>query len=316
MKKKSRSVKNCERIFITETKGKTMSTALYGLTTVNVELTSRCNKNCWMCGRRRIDREFPEIAVNYGDMDFDLVKRIAEQLPPNIVVQLHNNGEPLLYPKFKEAAELFPNQIKCIDTNGKLLLERAEDVIDVIDTMAISVIEKDVEADEQYEIIAKFLELKKEKKPLTLLRINGDVDTSRYEKFGLIMAHRMLHSALGSFNYAKRNPTVPEIGICLDFMHHLAINKDGEASICVRFDPKRLGVIGDAKKQSLSAIWNGEKRMAWLDEHKHGRRGRIPLCSYCHFWGVPTGAAASEKRKKIGESEVINKIKNEDEKPN
>jgi hypothetical protein len=124
------------------------------------------------------------------------------------VVQLHNNGEPLLYPRFREAASLFPTQIKCIDTNGKLLLEKADEVIGVLDTLAISVIEKDAEADEQYEIIGKFLELKKDRKPFTLLRINGDVDTARYEKFGLVMAHRVLHSALGSFNYAKRNPSI------------------------------------------------------------------------------------------------------------
>jgi len=262
-----------------------------------------------MCGRRRIDREFPEIALQYGDMDFDLVKRIAQQLPSNIVVQLHNNGEPLLYPRFGEAASLFTHQIKCIDTNGKLLLEKAAEIIDVLDTLAISVFEKDIEADEQYEIIAKFLELKQDKKPFTLLRINGDVDTGRYDKFGLIMAHRVLHSALGSFNYTKRNPTIPEIGICLDFLHHLAINKDGEASICVRFDPKRLGIIGDAKNQSLSEIWSGEKRMKWLEYHKQGRRDMVPLCSYCHFWGVPTGAAYSEQRKEISENQVIDIIR-------
>jgi len=262
-----------------------------------------------MCGRRRIDREFPEIALQYGDMDFDLVKRIAQQLPPNIVVQLHNNGEPLLYPRFGEAASLFTHQIKCIDTNGKLLLEKADEVIDALDTLAISVIEKDAEADEQYEIIVKFLELKKDKKPFTLLRINGDVDIVRYEKFGLIMAHRVLHSELGSFNYIKLNPTIPEIGICLDFLNHLAINKDGEASICVRFDPKGLGVIGDAKTQSLSEIWNGERRRKWLECHKKGRRDMVPLCSYCHFWGVPTGVAHSYQPRKIHESEIIEKIK-------
>jgi radical SAM protein with 4Fe4S-binding SPASM domain len=247
--------------------------------------------------------------MNYGDMDLNLVKEIAKQLPPNIVVQLHNNGEPLLYPRFKDAALFFWQQVKCIDTNGKLLLEKADEVIDIIDTMAISVIEKDEEADEQYEIIAKFLDIKKDRKPFTLLRINGEVDTARYEKFGLVMAHRILHSPLGSFNYSQRNPTIPEIGICLDFLNHLAINKDGEASICVRFDPKRLGVIGDVKKNSLGEIWNGERRMAWLDYHKRGKRENIPLCSYCHFWGVPTGGAFSEQQKKINEGEIMDKIR-------
>jgi len=286
-----------------------MNHNLSGLTTVNVELTSRCNKNCWMCGRRRIDREFPDIALQYGDMDFGLVERIARQLPPNIVVQFHNNGEPLLYPRFGEAASLFSRQIKCIDTNAKLLLEKADEVIGVLDTMAVSVIEKDDEADEQYEIISKFLALKKDDKPFTLLRINGDVDTRRYERFGLVMAIRVLHSALGSFNYQKQNPTIPEIGICLDFLNHLAISKDGEASICVRFDPKRLGVIGDVKRQSLEEIWNGEKRMSWLAHHRQGRREQVPLCSYCHFWGVPTGVGTPGSRKELDESKVAEMIR-------
>src|SRR3989338_2486137 len=99
-----------------------MGICFNGLTTVNVELTSICNKNCWMCGRRKVDREYPKLAMKYGDMDFALVKSIARQLPSGIVVQLHNNGEPLLYPRFKEAVKLFNRQIRCMDTNGSPLL--------------------------------------------------------------------------------------------------------------------------------------------------------------------------------------------------
>ena len=260
-----------------------------GLTTVNIELTSLCNKNCWMCGRRKIDREYPKLAIKYGHMDFELVKNIAEQLPRNIVVQLHNNGEPTLYPRLGEAIKLFNKQITNFVTNGKLLLEKADEIIDSLDTMAVSIIENDSDADEQYEILCKFLEIKGDKKPHTILRLNGNItNVERYEKLGLIYARRILHAPEGSFNYRKV-PTVPEIGICLDFLNHLAINKDGEASICVRFDPKRLGVLGDLKNQSLSEIWNNKKRLQWLEFHKKGKRDLVPLCSYCHFWGVPTG---------------------------
>ena len=78
----------------------------HGLANVNIELTNRCNKKCWMCGRRKVEKDYPELVLNYGDMDFELVARIADQLPPDIVVQLHNNGEGLLYPRFGEAASL------------------------------------------------------------------------------------------------------------------------------------------------------------------------------------------------------------------
>ncbi len=263
--------------------------SLNGLGNINIELTSRCDKSCWMCGRRKVEKEIPELALEYGDIDFDLLENISKQLPPNIVVQLHNNGESLLYPRFGDAVRLFNKQITNIVTNGKLLIEKAGEIIDNLDTIAISIIENDPEADDQYTIIEKFLKIKGNKKPFTILRINGLVKLERYKKLGLIMATRVLHSPLGSFNY-KQNPTIPEIGICLDFLHHLSINNKGEVSICVRFDPERLGVIGDAKEQSLKEIWDSPKRMKWLEYHRQGRRDKVPLCSYCHFWGVPTGS--------------------------
>lgn len=265
-----------------------MSACFNGLYCIHLELTSRCNKNCWMCGRRKIDREYPEIAMNYGDMDFDLVERIAEQIPEGIVVQFHNNGEPLLYPRFGEAVGLFKNQIKCVDTNAKLIVEKADEIIDNLDTITISVIENDPEGDEQYELVRQFGDIKGEKKPLMIYRCLGNVDTERWKNLGGIIATRILHNPLGSFKYEK-NPTVPEIGICVEILNHMAINRFGEVSICVRFDPKSLGVIGDARATSLVDIWNGSRRKEWVKNHIDGRRDKVPLCSYCDFWGVPTG---------------------------
>lgn len=61
-----------------------MEKCFNGLSMVNVELTSRCNKNCWMCGRRKIDREYPEITLEYGDMEFKLAEKIEK---PNVVTK-------------------------------------------------------------------------------------------------------------------------------------------------------------------------------------------------------------------------------------
>jgi len=279
--------------------------AFAGLTTINVELTSRCNKSCWMCGRRRVENEYPQLALAYGDMDFALVERIAAQLPPRTVVQLHNNGEALMYPRFGDVVHLFQKQITNVVTNGKLLLEKADELIGQLDTLAISVIERDPEADEQFELIRRFLERKGTRKPFTLLRLNGDVDKERYRALGLTMATRNIHSALGSFNYSRRHPTIPEIGICLDFLNHPAINRMGKMSICVRFDPKGLGVIGDVNRQSLAEIWNGEQRLAWLARHQEGRRDLVPLCSYCHFWGVPSGWGDEPMFAPVDEARVL-----------
>lgn len=265
-----------------------MNTCFNGLLVVNVELTSRCNKNCWMCGRRKIEREYPELAMEYGDMEFELVESIARQLPEGIVVQLHDNGEPLLYPRFKEALKLFGKQIRCADTNGKLLVEKADEIIGNMETLTVSTFENDEEADEQYKLIKEFLRIKGDRKPNLIIRCLGDVDLIRYKELGCIIATRILHSPMGSFKY-KKNPTVPEIGICLDLLSHLVIKRDGKVSICVRFDPKGLGVIGDCTKTPLVEIWNSPLRKEWIQHHIEGRRDRVPLCSKCEFWGVPTG---------------------------
>jgi len=259
---------------------------LNGLCNVNIELTSRCNKSCWCCGRRKIERDYPAL-VNWGDMEFKLIQKIAKQLPEGIVVQFHNNGEPLLYPQLYGALRLFKNQVRTFNTNGLLLVEKAVEIIDNLDTLVISVIENDPLANEQYDIITTFLEMKGAHKPYIIFRLLGDVDSIKYERHGLI-ASRVLHSPMGSYNY-KKKVTIPEIGICLDMLHHLAIDRYGKVSICVRFDPTGLGVIGDLNKESLDDIWNGEKRKKWLDLHLKGQRNKVPLCSTCDFWGVPTG---------------------------
>ena len=253
-----------------------------------MELTSRCNKNCWMCGRRKVGRDFPEIAMNYGDMDFELVKKIAKQLPDGIVVQFHNNGEPLLYPKFGEAVRLFEGQIKCVDTNAKLIAEKAEEIIDNLDTVTVSVIENDPDGNEQYALVRKFLKIKGKRKPRMIYRCLGDVDTQRWGELEGIVATRTLHNPLGSFKY-KQSPTVPEIGICLEILNHMAINSFGKVSVCVRFDPKGLGIIGDANSTPLADVWSSLRIKEWIKHHLEGDRSKIPLCSHCDYWGVPTG---------------------------
>ncbi|MFX0138506.1 MAG: radical SAM/SPASM domain-containing protein, partial [Candidatus Hodarchaeota archaeon] len=258
------------------------------LCNVNVELTDRCNKNCWMCGRRKRERENSKI--KYDEMDFSLVETIAQQLPDKVVVQLHNNGEGLLYSNFGDAVAAFHRQITTITTNGKLLMEKRKEIIDNLDTLALSVIEKDVESTEQYEIFKQFMKIKENRKPFVVIRMVGRVDRlwkKRYEQFELPMTYRILHSPDGSFDY-QYNPVIPEIGICLDFLNHLAINREGEVSICVRYDPKRLGVIGNANKQLLKEIWEGHKRGKWLEYHLKGERDKVPLCKTCEFWGIPT----------------------------
>ena len=261
--------------------------ALNGLAAINIELTSRCNKACWMCGRRKVDREYPELALDYGDMDFDLLRRIAPQIPPGIVTQFHRDGDALLYPRFGEALDLFPNNIRNIVTNGKLLAEKAGEVVGRLETLSVSIFENDGEAGEQLAIIREFLALKGGRKPFVTLRLIGEVDDAPYRELNQLIIRRVLHAPMGSFNYRRRRPAIPEIGVCWDFLQHPCIDRQGHFSICVRFDPQALGRLGSLREQSLEELWNGPRRREWLARHLAGRRAEVPLCSYCEYWGVP-----------------------------
>jgi len=264
-----------------------MKRNLAGLSTINIELTSRCNKNCWMCGRRKVDKEYPELALKYGDMDFSLLEVIAKQLPERIVTQFHRDGEALLYPQLGDALRMFPTNIRSIVTNGKLLVEKSSELIGNLETLSVSIFEGDVEADEQMRILERFLELKGERKPYVTLRLIGDVDSEEYKRFGLRIVRRVLHSPMGSFGYVKRTPTLPEIGICWDYLQHPCINHMGDFSICVRFDPQKKGVLGNIESETLRDMWYGEKRMAWTSLHIAGKRDAVPLCENCEYWGIP-----------------------------
>jgi len=259
-----------------------------GLGFLNVELTSRCQKSCFCCGRRKLEREHPELC-DWDDMPRELVEEISRQVPRGIVVQLHNNGEPLLYPELGWALSLFKGNIRSFNTNGKLLVEKADEIIGNLETLVISVIQDDPEGDEQYATVCDFIRRKGIRKPSLIFRLLGRVDQSE-RWYGLpgVVATRILHDPDGSRNYEKRI-TIPEIGICLDLLTHLAINRHGEVSVCVRFDPKKEGVIGNLASKSLDEIWNGSVRKWYLDCHIAGHRDYLNLCSKCDYWGVPRG---------------------------
>lgn len=265
-----------------------MKSCFNGLSTVNIELTSKCNKSCWMCGRRKIDKEYPEIAMMYGDMKIELLDRIEKQLPYDIVVQMHSNGEPTLYPELGKALKMFKGRFRSFDTNGKLIVKKADEIIDNMETLTISVIQDDPEGEEQYELVKQFLDIKKDRKPYLIYRCLGKVDTVRWEKLPGIVATRILHHPLGNFEYTSP-PTKPEIGVCLDLLHHLVIDRFGNVFPCVRFDLLNQGVIGDANTTQLISIWNSEKRKKLIEAHIIGDRTSSPICKKCKYWGVPTG---------------------------
>lgn len=256
-----------------------------GLSVIHLELTSKCNKICFMCGRRKMERDFPELC-NWGDIPLSLVRKIALQVKQGTVVQFHNNGEPLMYPYLEEALSLFTQCIRQFNTNAILLMEKANEIIGNLDILTISVIERD---DEQYETVCKFLDRKGTKKPNMVYRLLGDVEEAdRWEKLQGIVCRRVLHAPSGSHHYQKK-VTIPEDGICRDLLTHLAIDRYGNVSVCVRFDPEGKLRIGNIGEMTLRDAWNSPKRKLYVQNHINQKRDLCPGCDKCDYYGVPIG---------------------------
>jgi radical SAM protein with 4Fe4S-binding SPASM domain len=215
-----------------------------------------------------------------------MVRKIAFQVKQGTVVQFHNNGEPLLYPYLEDALSLFTHCIRQFNTNGILLMEKSNEIIGNLEVLTISVIEGD---DAQYETVCRFLDRKGTKKPNMVYRLLGDVEKAdRWEALQGIVARRVLHAAGGSYSYEKK-VTIPEDGICRDLLTHLAIDRYGNISVCVRFDPNgRLG-IGNINEMSLAEAWKSDKRKKYIQNHINQRRDLCPGCDQCDFYGVPIG---------------------------
>lgn len=241
-----------------------------------------------MCGRRKMERDHPELC-QWGDMPREMVWIISKNVPRGTVVQFHNNGDPLCYPHLGWALHRFDHCIKQFNTNGKLLLEKSKEIIGHLDVLTVSVIQDDPEGEEQYDIVRKFLELKGSNAPRLVYRLLGDIpDKQLWESLPGTVATRILHSPDGSRDY-QRKITIPEIGICLDLLTHLAIDRYGNISLCVRFDPKGDLRLGNIKDMTLEEAWNGYKRKDYLAKHIAGNRASCPGCDRCDFFGVPTG---------------------------
>ena len=268
-----------------------MIKSLNGCASINVEISSICHKNCFCCGRRSSDRK-AITPINYGHMPLDLMTKIADQIPNGITVQLHWNGEPTEHPQLADALKIFHNNFTNFVTNGLLLAEKATDIIGNVDTISISIIENEdpVVRIQQYESIVKFLGLKGTDKPFTSLRFVGHIENpQQYYELDLPIVKRILHRPEGSFGYTKET-VKPETMVCLEMLHKLAIDRFGNVSPCVRYDPEGKMILGNVNNDSLYDIWNSFKRHKMVAKHITGRRGELEFCGkHCDYYGNPRG---------------------------
>jgi len=119
------------------------------------------------------------------------------------------------------------------------------------------------------------------------LKAVGNVDDlDAYSFLKLPIIGRSLHNKRVNQNY-QSSPPIPEIRVCLDFLHRPTVDWRGKVYNCNRLDPKEAGLIGDLAQNTLQDVLGGSIRARMMDAHLSGHRERAnALCASCDYFGV------------------------------
>ncbi len=75
------------------------------------------------------------------------------------------------------------------------------------------------------------------------------------------------------------NPIKP-VEVCPYIFYHMTVHSNGQVSTCF-VDWQRMNIIGDATKESLVDIWNGERLKEIRMNHLTSNRCIYPMCCNC-----------------------------------
>jgi len=115
-------------------------------------------------------------------------------------------------------------------------------------------------------------------------------DLDAYSFLKLPIIGRSLHNKSRNQQY-QSSPPIPEIRVCLDFLHRPTVDWRGKVYNCNRLDPTEAGLIGDVTQNTLQDVLNGPLRARMMQAHLSGHREQAnALCASCRFWGIPTEA--------------------------
>lgn len=268
---------------------------------LDLESITTCNLKCFMCFQ---SYDPPKLAR----MDIGLFKKIIDEGADNGLcsIKTQYRGEPLIDHRMAEMVK-YAKDMGVIEvmfnTNAtQLTEEKSIALIEAgLDKIICSVDGCTADIYESVRIGAKFetvlnniknmQRLKEEmgsKKPIVRVQM---VDTPRnhhqvdeYLKFwGEIADHVAIEDML-DWNMEIDDDTPLEGFACAQLWQRLVVLADGDVLPCCRATRggnEKLEVVGNAKKESIAEIWQGEKMTAFRDIHKNGESHKMRLCRLC-----------------------------------
>jgi radical SAM protein with 4Fe4S-binding SPASM domain len=284
---------------------------------VYIEPTNLCNFRCQFCptGDKAL---LKDVGRPNGSMSLDLFRKIVDDLKEfNTrlrLASLYKDGEPLVHKQFPEMVE-YLKRADIADriwtkTNGsRLSPELNERLIAAgLDMICISVesvssegyhqiADVDLDYDAFRENVRDLFQRRRDCEIYIKIADSGltkEQTAKFYADFQEISTYIGVESLMGwSFSSIKdftlgTHPTtydglplIPKVA-CAYPLYVMAVNFNGSVSMCGN-DWSHNTVVGDASKQSLKEIWNGEAMFQFRKMMLEGRRSENRACGDCYY---------------------------------
>ena len=281
-----------------------------------IDPSDKCNFKCKFCPTGNIELMQNTSGRNFGSMDFNLYKKIIDDLKEFEgkvkVIRLYKDGEPLLNKHFAEMVEYAKKSDKVdrVDTttNASLLnKELSLKIIDAgLDRINISIegmnskqyldfSKANVNFEKLVENIAFFYEHRKQCE--MIVKINGDIISEEqkqefYNIFGEIADGINIESVMSCWPEFELDginvnmergiygQEIKEVMVCPYVFYSMSINSTGIASACY-LDWERKLIIGDVTKESVKTIWNSNEINDLRKLFLRKERKSHPICKNC-----------------------------------
>jgi len=273
---------------------------------LDVEATNFCNLSCIMCPRQIMKR-------GLGYMDFNLFIKIVDEAAKEgcMGIRIIRFGEPLLHPEIIDMIKYVKKAgLKAhITTNGLLLdSNKAGELLSAgLDSIIFSFQGTDrseyqkMRSNDSYEIlennIKNLVKMRNDAKAKLHIQVTTtvlDESEEQIKKFNEKwerIVDRVDHwytslLRLENTNVSKelfKRQRIKERmhrGRCNEVLTKMSIDWDGRVTACCGDFNCEL-YVGDAKKESLKQIWNGERYKKLRELLEKGEREKVPFCKLC-----------------------------------
>ena len=268
---------------------------------IQIELTSICNLRCTMCFQR--DKTFSNKSHGFmGHMEFDLFKKIIDEIDGKLeAITFASRGEPTLYKDLNKCLKYCEGKFLGLklNTNATMFNDRLiHDLLSSdLQTIVLSIDEKDKESYEKIRVNAKFEEIMKNLEQLKnirekhynksklMIRISGVKINNKQNFEDINSFYKEFADEIALVNYnpwesAYDNPENEIKDPCSDLFRRLFVWWDGKVNPC-DYDYKSELSKWNANFFTINEIWNSKYYNNLRNLHLNKKRKEIHPCNKC-----------------------------------